>query len=114
MARVVACLHSAHQIDMVAAGRQNELGRRLMLQLESHFAMDASAAYATRETAEQDARVALGNALDGHALGGQAPAEQAVVGDALGQQTDWVESFALEAAALTPAALGTCSPLGLV
>lgn len=114
MAHVAACLHSAHQTEVAAAGRQNELEQRSTVQLDSHFAADACAAYATRETAELDEWDALGNALDGHALGGQAPAEQAVVEDALGQQTDWVELLALEAAALTPAALGTCSALGLV
>ena len=88
MARAVACCHSPHQTE-IAAGCQSELEQRAKVQLEA--VVEASAVYACQAASEQDGWGALGNAPDAHALGGQAPAEQAVVGDALGQQTDQAE-----------------------
>lgn len=99
----------------VVHARQACLGNHLVHDLEREPACVAQGldghALATIEAAEQDGWDEVGDALDAD---GEAPAEEALVGDALGQQTDSADSLLPEAAALMPAALGTWPELGLV
>lgn len=82
--------------------------------MDAHFAVEASVVYACQATSEQEGWGAVGNAPDANGLGGQVRAEQVLIVDVLGQQTDLSESLVLEAAALAPAVLGTWPKLGLV